>query len=233
MDTKHKVILVVFAAFFAVVFLIAVLGGKSKVEKFDEENFTDDDEEEKPKSKQPKKKEGKDVETKEKVKEEASTQPADYIKEAMNYLNSMNLPFKLKKEVFTELFNEEGMNKLEKFGTIEEVKKFVSGVVDVTKSAAASLASTEKFNNSPLLSGLEDVKKQISSLTTSLASVTASIEHFEKEHELPGKHGHSMSLEIPPSAKPSSAIHTPPSKSSGTSSSIEGFENVRSNYALF
>jgi hypothetical protein len=243
MDTKHKVILVVFAVFFAVVVLIYFIGGKSKVEKFEEEEedvdeeeqFTDSEsEDKKPKVSKPQATK-KDTETKPKPKKREEDVPQeenksiDYMKEAMNYLNSMNLPFQIKKEVFSELFSEEGINKLETLTTLPEVKKFVTGVVDMTKSVASpqkTQETQEKFNNSPLLTGLEDVKKQISSLATSLSTVTASIEKLEKDAE------RETSSKIMPPSKPSTTL-LPPSKTTGTNAVIEGFENVRSNYALF
>ncbi len=233
MDTKHKVILVVFAAFFAVVFLIYVLGGKSKVEKFEEEN----DEEEFTDSEDTKTKPSKPKVTKkdtEKKKEEnvpqEENQTIDYMKEAMNYLNAMNLPFQMKKEVFSELFSEEGINKLETLTTLPDVQKFVTGIVDMTKSVVSPQKTQEKFNNSPLLTGLEDVKKQISNLTSSLSSVAASIEKFEKDAETSTS---STSPKLMPPSQPSTAL-VPSSKTSHPNKDIiEGFENVRSHYALF
>lgn len=235
MDTKHKVILVVFAAFFAVVLLIYVLGGKSKVEKFEEENeeeeFTDSESEDtKPTpSKQPKATKNNNKNKKESEAPKEDSQAVDYMKEAMNYLNNMNLPFQMKKEVFSELFSEEGINKLESFTTLPDLQKFVTGIVDMTKSIASPKTTQEKFNNSSLLTGLEDVKKQISNLTSSLSSVAQSIEKFEKEAET--STSNSLPKPMHPS-QPSTAL-LPSSKTTGNKDVIEGFENVRSNYALF
>lgn len=239
METKHKVILVVFAAFFAVVFLIFIFGGKPKVEHYkdddeeEEELSHEDYEEEKPKAKK-QDKETKDTrdtkDTKDtqpaKEKEEASStnidkQPINYVKEAMNYLNTMNLPFQLKKEVFTELFSEEGMNKLEKMTALPDVQKFVTNIIDMTTGSSKTVVK-EKFYDSSLITGLEDVKKQINNLSQSLFNVTSTIEKFEKE------------ASATPSPNASKEKHRLSSHADTTASNvIEGFENIRSNYALF
>lgn len=228
MDTKHKVILMVFAAFFAVVFLIFVLGGKPKLEKFEEEEEMVDEEEfeeeEKPKESKAVKKEKK-AKKDEDVDLEAK-KPLDYMKEAMNYLNNMNLPFQVKKEVFSELFSQEGMTKLENLTSLPDVQKYVSNIVDMTKSLT-SPSLKEKFNNQSFLTGLEDVKKQIHSLSNSLSSVATTIEKFEKNVDAMDTH----TTKLMPPAQPSTSGS--PSKSSGKVDVIEGFENVRSNYALF
>lgn len=239
MDTKHKVILVVFSAFFAVVFLIYLLGGNRKVENFEEEDFEDDDDTETEKKKEPIRKKSKSEETKEiketketsktKTNEETKTnQPMDYMKEAMNYLNSLSLPFQVKKEVFTELFSEEGMSKLEKLTTLPDVKKFVANIVDMTGTTLQTPSSTtEKFGDepisTPLSTGLEEVKNKINNLSQSLSSVVATIEKFEKEtHSLP-----STPKFLP--AKPTSTSND----TSKTTHTIEGFENVRHHFASF
>lgn len=229
MDTKHKVILMVFAAFFAVVFLIFVLGGKPKLEKFEEEEMVDEEEfeeEEKPKESKAVKKEIKPKKSEDVDVDVEAKKPLDYMKEAMNYLNNMNLPFQVKKEVFSELFSQEGMTKLENLTSLPDVQKYVSNIVDMTKSLT-SPSLKEKFNNQSFLTGLEDVKKQIHSLSNSLSSVATTIEKFEKNVDAIDTH----TTKFMPPAQPSTSGS--PSKSSGKVDVIEGFENVRSNYALF
>jgi hypothetical protein len=238
MDTKHKVVLIVFVAFFAVAVLVFIFGEKSKIERFEEdEEFSQDtdDEDNEDNEKEPPKKTKKKVEKTSKPSKPKSSkveQPVNYMKEAMNYLNTMNLPFQLKKEVFTELFSEDGMSKLESLTTLPDVKKFVASIVDMTDSSNTSNTSKsspqkESFSEIPLKSGLEDIKKQIGNLTQSLTSMSSTIDRFEKatptqlEQTPP-------SIPSPPSPELSTSARKPV-----TENMIEGFENVRSHYALF
>ena len=243
METKHKVVLVVFVAFFAVAVLVFLFGGKSKIERFEEDDFDEDTDVEDNEKEPPRKTKKKVLETfnkskttkdqdEEKVKNTSTEQPINYMKEAMNYLNSMNLPFQLKKEVFAELFSEEGMSQLEKLTTLPDVKKFINNIVDVNDTSK-SHSQKESFLESPIQSGLVDIKKQIDNLTQSLTTMSSTIEKFEKSSHTQPKHT------PPPQSKPfhhEQTAHTTPSVSSKKMTSenvIEGFENVRSNYALF
>lgn len=242
MDTKHKVVLIVFVAFFAVAVLVFLLGGKSKVERFEEEDFAEDTDDEDNEKESPKKTKKKVLNTPTKTtkttKEEDAKdaeedvtsveQPINYMKEAMNYLNTMNLPFQLKKEVFTELFSEEGMSKLEQLTTLPDVKKFVTSIVDMTDTSNISKSSPQKesFLEPPLQSGLEDIKKQIGSLTQSLTTMSSAIDQFQKSSPKTTNSPFNRELTLP---------STPPTinKKPVSENVIEGFENLRSSYALF
>lgn len=241
MDTKHKVVLIVFVAFFAVAVLVFLLGGKSKVERFEEEDFAEDTDDEDNEKESPKKTKKKVLDTPTKTKTTKTTkeedaeddvtseeQPINYMKEAMNYLNTMNLPFQLKKEVFTELFSEEGMSKLEQLTTLPDVKKFVTSIVDMTDTSKISKSSPQKesFLEPPLQSGLEDIKKQIGSLTQSLTTMSSAIDQFQKSSPKTTNSPFNRELTLP---------STPPTinKKPVSENVIEGFENLRSSYALF
>lgn len=241
MDTKHKVVLIVFVAFFSVAVLVFLLGGKSKVERFEEEDFAEDTDDEDNEKESPKKTKKKVLDTPTKTKTTKTTkeedaeddvtseeQPINYMKEAMNYLNTMNLPFQLKKEVFTELFSEEGMSKLEQLTTLPDVKKFVTSIVDMTDTSKISKSSPQKesFLEPPLQSGLEDIKKQIGSLTQSLTTMSSAIDQFQKSSPKTTNSPFNRELTLP---------STPPTinKKPVSENVIEGFENLRSSYALF
>jgi hypothetical protein len=238
MDTKHKVVLIAFVSFFAIAVLVFVFGGKSKIERFEEdEEFSQDTDDEDNEKEPPKKTKKKVVDTTSKPKPSKSEQPVNYMKEAMNYLNTMNLPFQLKKEVFTELFSEDGMSKLETLTTLPDVKKFVASIVDMTDSSntSKSIPQKESFSESPIKSGLDEIKKQIGNLTQSLTSMSSTIDRFEKtsqtqfEQTAPSIPSNPEQMpSLTPSATPSASV-----KKSSTENVIEGFENVRSHYALF
>ena len=173
MSTKHKVIIVAFVVLVSLLLLIYFFGGKT-TEKFEDEDgdyqddFANDDDDEdspkkeakvaEPKSKgtKPKKEKFADDKKAKKTEEEddESSAPAskkiDILKESMNYLNSMNLPFAIKKDAFTQLFNEKGFSMLEKFSTIEDIKEYVSNVVaKVTGKATPTPKSNESKKETP------------------------------------------------------------------------------------
>lgn len=153
-----------------------------------------------------------------------STKKIDILKESMNYLNSMNLPFSVKKDAFTQLFNEKGFSMLEKFSTLEDIKGYVTSVVDKVTGKTTFVSKADKETPKTTKEHYEDfndIKQQLTSLNKALAQISSTIEHFEKASETLNTIGN---RDIP---TPSAKAH----RETNNSSSIEGFENGRFHYA--
>jgi ribosomal protein S10 len=142
----------------------------------------------------------------------------------------MNLPFAIKKDAFTQLFNEKGFSMLEKFSTVEDIKEYVSNVVaKVTgKSPPAPKTKTETKKETPNVTkeqyeNFQDIKHQLDSLNKALAQMSSTMEHFEKATEALNTIGKSA---MP---SPSTAMAT--KREHDSKNTIEGFENGRFHYA--
>lgn len=256
MSTKHKVVIIAFVILVSLLLLIYFFGGKpTNMERFADEDgdYWDDfenDDEEKPKKDKENKSENKEKDkpktTKSPAKKEKfvektkktdvedddtsidDSKPIDVLNESMNYLNSLNLPFKVKKDTFTQLFNDKGFSVLEKYSSVDEIKDYVSSVVSkvtgkLTPPSKIDPKKDTDKQTKETYEDFQDIKQQLSSLNKALAEISSTIEHFEKATEKLSTIGKGT---IP---KPSTA--TSRSYESKTSGTIEGFENGRCHYA--
>jgi hypothetical protein len=233
MNTKHKVIWVVIGVFASILVLMVLLGKQSPktIEKFeddDDDAFT----EETPISKTKDTKEVKEVKA---TKEEDKS--INYVKETMNYIKSLELPFTQEKAAFENLFDDKNTKVLEKFTSVHELQDYVSDMIDAVTGKKKVEVQKEQFEENNTAT-FDSVKKTITKLDEAVNELKDALATYTTYTNMPKTTSKAASAPSSPIVnerfQPSRDF---PVKEELTKNEkgevIEGFENVRYAFASY
>jgi hypothetical protein len=243
MNTKHKVIWVVIGVFASILVLMVLLGKQSPktIEKYEDDD--DDAFTEEPTT--PKTKDTKDAKDAKEVKD-GKEGNINYVKETMNYIKSLELPFRHEKAAFENLFNDKNTKVLEKFTSIQDLQEYVSDMVDdvtgkkkvekVEKAEKAEKAEAQRESFEQEMATFDTVKKNLTKLDEAIGELKGAFATYTKS---------TMTASTTPlSTKPNPIVNErfQPSRNHPVTEEdtkndkgdvIEGFENVRYAFASY
>lgn len=167
------------------------------------------------------------------IEEQPTKQANDIVSYVSSLVSNMNIPSSLKVDTFKELFNGNNANQLHNLTTTEQAKKFVDKVM-------SSLGYTQETFDDDVIKSIQDTQKDISDLNTKLNNLLNDYKSSKTTHKpqvsIPRQSNQSNTNKT---LTPMSNRITPPKTNTAMTDNsslgdvIEGFENLRHNFATY